>query len=96
MARFNEARADKERALADLRQMEVERERGDTTSTAAARDEWLAMIGIARGRFLAMAARLEPELTGQMDSKVVGATLRNAIHETLREVAGDVRSGDLS
>jgi hypothetical protein len=50
---------------------------------------WAAQVGIARGRLLALPARLAPAVLGLGDLRAIEAVIREAIHEVLTELSSD-------
>lgn len=82
------ARAKRESFRAELAELEYR----EATRTLLPADEvaaaWTERIGVAKSRFLALPARLAPELLGARDLRTIEAALRDAIISVLEELAG--------
>ena len=48
---------------------------------------WVAQVGIAKGRLLALPSRLAPAVIGLGDLRSIEAVIREAIHEALTELS---------
>jgi len=85
------ARARKESALADLREIEAALASGDAVSVRDAFDAVEGLIGTCRARLLALPAALAPELAQVNDAATVERIIRKELYAALTELA----SGDL-
>lgn len=79
------------RRIAELERQEREKR---LVAVDVVRDDWLAVVGIARSRLLALPSRIAPDLVGQNDMRAVEDRLRAAVHEVLQEMSDDVRACD--
>jgi hypothetical protein len=79
------ARRRKEIALADLREMEARKRRGELIEVEAARKQWAEGLAMIRDRILALPDRLGARLA-QRDELSVRALLRDELEEALRAV----------
>ena len=85
----NEARRQKEVALARLRQLEVAEREGEVIQTAAVRAVWSEHHARIRDRFLSVPDRLSEALANQ-PAGVVRERLTAEIEDALRNIAENV------
>jgi len=84
---FFASRARKERALADLRQMEAAQKRGDLLPTADVEAAWSEMVISARAILLGLPARLAQKMALETDRVNVEEILRDEIYRALSELS---------
>lgn len=85
----------REKALLDrerrrIAELDRQHKEGRLVDTVTVREEWLAIVSIARSRLLSMPARIAPDLASESDSRRVEDHLRAAIHDVLDEMSSDV------
>jgi len=85
MESMEQARRRKEIALADLREMEARKRRGELIEVEAARRQWAEGLAILRDRMLALPDRLGARLAHR-DEGAVRAMLRDELEVALRAV----------
>lgn len=91
---FAKARARKEIALAEIREMEAAKVRGELIELAIVREDWINAINIAKSRFLALPSRLGPEVANLTDIRAIEEIILSEVHEILEELAGAYGQGD--
>ena len=84
---FNEARARKEVALADLRELELQTKRAELVEASAVAEEWRSLLGAVRSGMLAVASRVAPELVTLTDERQIEDVVQAAIHEAMEAIA---------
>ena len=87
--RFNESRARKETALADLRELELETKRASLVPASEVEAEWRSLLGAVRSGMLAVASRVAPELVTLTDERAIEDVVTAAIHEAMEAIAHD-------
>ena len=87
--RFNESRARKETALADLRELELATKRAELVEASAVEAEWRSLLGAVRSGMLAVASRVAPELVTLSDERAIEDAIQAAIHEAMEAIAHD-------
>ena len=85
----NEARARKETALADLRELELATKRAELVEVAAVDAEWRSLLGAVRSGMLSVASRVAPELVTLTDERAIEDAIQAAIHEAMEAIAHD-------
>jgi len=85
-SRFQAAQAAKEEHLAELRRLQVERERGQLVPRQAIITTWQGVFTVVRNRLLAMPAKIAGEAAHQ-DAATVAAIVKREVHQALRELA---------
>lgn len=88
MESMEQARRRKEIALADLREMEARKRRGELIEADATRKQWAAGLAAIRDRLLALPDRLGARLA-QRDEVAVRAVLREELEQALRAIHDD-------
>jgi phage terminase Nu1 subunit (DNA packaging protein) len=80
---YAEARAMRESALAELAQLKLEAERGNSVSIDIVKRDWVLTLTDLRGRLLTIPARVaaaSPHLS-KADITMIGAEVRQALEE---------------
>lgn len=85
MESMEQARRRKEIALADLREMEARKRRGELIEVESARKQWASGLAAIRDRILALPDRLGARLA-QRDEMSVRTILRDELETTLRAI----------
>jgi hypothetical protein len=75
------------RTLADLREIELSRERSELVSVEDVERAMTDLIVVTEARVMAVAPRLAPELVGETSRIMIHAKLERALSETLRTLA---------
>lgn len=91
---FAKARARKEKALADLREMESKKMSGDLLPIEEVRSAWLSAVSTAKGRLLALPSRLAPEVILISDVRKAENLIKTQIMEILQELTQGDDAGD--
>jgi hypothetical protein len=88
--KVSKAEADRRKAvaLAELRELEVRRRRGELLEAAEVQKQWAAGLAALRDRLLSLPDRLGAVLAGRAEGEV-RAALRDALEEALRGVHAD-------
>ena len=86
---FNEARARKETALADLRELELATKRKELVAASEVDAEWRSLLGAVRSGMLAVPSRVAPELVTLTDERQIEDAIQAAIHEAMEAIAHD-------
>jgi phage terminase Nu1 subunit (DNA packaging protein) len=81
-SRFQAARARKEEALAQLRELELAKQRGELLDRQLVCSEWQRLVGIARSHLISIPARVG----GQCGHEVAGI-VKAIVWETMRELS---------
>ena len=84
---YVEARARKERSLADLRELDALQRRGEVVAVNDAFDILEEFVSVCRARLLAIPTTAAPELVGQPDLAKVQAVLKRHVYDALNELA---------
>ena len=84
---FAKARAEKERALADIRTMEADKLRGRLVDIEEVGQAWTQIIRGVRDRFLHLGTRLSPEVTPLTDMREVEQIIDREVYAILEELA---------
>jgi phage terminase Nu1 subunit (DNA packaging protein) len=82
------------RANADLREMELARERSELVSVEDVEREMTNLIRTTQAHVMAIAPRMAPELVGETSRMMILAKLDKACKETLAHLARVVKDGD--
>lgn len=82
----------REKALLDrARRITVETEHqtriGELLEASVVAETWAAQVAIAKGRLLALPARIAPSVIGLGDLRTIEGVIREAIHEALTELS---------
>jgi len=88
--RFAEARAAKEAALAEIRQLEAARKRGETIDKAAAVRSFSRSGMVFRDAMLSIPGRVAAQLATETDERRIEALLTAAIRAELTRLADSV------
>ncbi|MBS0364915.1 MAG: hypothetical protein JSR67_03715 [Proteobacteria bacterium] len=86
-ATLSDSIARKERALADLRELELQQKSAELVEISAVRRSVLAAVGGARDMLLGLADRLAPVLVGRTDEREVHDLLTDEMRRACDEVA---------
>ena len=62
---------------------------GRLLDAAIVAETWAAQVGIARGRLLALPARIAPNVINFGDLRAIELVIRDAIHDALTELSAD-------
>ena len=81
------ARAKRETYRAQMAEVEYRQKIGGLLDAKEVAALWVAQVGIAKGRLLALPSRLAPAVIGLGDLRTIEATIREAIHEALTELS---------
>ena len=84
--RYGKARADKEEALARLRQLEVAVKTGELLPADGVRETWAGHMATVRAHLLGLPARLGPLVAG-LEPRAAEDELRLAIEEALQVIS---------
>lgn len=79
-------------ARADLAELDLARRRGELLPTAEVSAAWAGQVAIAKGRLLAMPARIAPGMIRCRDLRSAERLLRDALYTVLTELANDAAS----
>lgn len=90
MATESESRRRKEKALADLREMEAAEKAGKLVPKAEVTRFWAGRCGAIRDSFLSMPDRLAARLAGKHEAEIRVA-LRDEIEEALRSLHAEAQ-----
>ena len=86
---FTDAKTRKESALASLRELELQRKRGELIDAAEVRLAASSMVIRFREKLLALSAELCDKLAGMSDAVAVLLLLEDAIRRALQELADE-------
>ena len=81
------AKAKRETYRAQMAEVEYRQKIGELLDAKEVAALWVAQVGIAKGRLLALPSRLAPAVIGLGDLRSIEATIREAIHEALTELS---------
>jgi len=87
------AKAKRETYLAQIAELEYRQRTGELIPAEEVAAEWERLVMVAKGRLMALPARLAPTLVKLRDMRSVETTIRDEIVAVLRELAGDESSG---
>lgn len=87
---LEQARRRKESALADLREMEAARRRGELVEAEKVRLRWASALAGIRDRILSVPDRIAAQLAGR-DEYTIRSLLREELEQALRSAHGDAR-----
>lgn len=82
-------RARKEKAIADLREMEVKEAKKDLLRATDVAKVWADAANTTKARLLALPSRLAPDLVHDEDVRSIEKKLKEAVHEILTELAAN-------
>lgn len=80
-------RARLDAARADLAELDLARKRGDLIEAHRVAEVWTAIITTAKGRMMALPARLAADMVATTDIREADNRIRAAIYEVLEELA---------
>ena len=80
------SQAKKEEALAQLRELQLARERKELIPRPAVVDTWTRIVMVVRGRLLALPNRIAAE-AAQQDAATVAGIVKREVYAALRELA---------
>lgn len=89
---FNEARARKETALADIREIEAMKLRGELLDRRAVAEANDKILAIMQAHLLELPSRMAAELVGIDDVRETEMAMRRMTDETLLALAADLRT----
>ena len=82
------------RADADLREIELAKERGQLIALADVEKTMTDLVLTTKARIMAIAPRLAPELVGETSRVMIHAKLEKALKEALAELAKSANNGN--
>jgi len=82
------------RADADLREIELAKERGQLIALADVEKTMTDLVLTAKARIMAIAPRLAPELVGETSRVMIHAKLEKALKEALAALAKSANNGN--
>lgn len=83
------ARAKRETYRAQMAEVEYRTRIGELLEASVVAETWAAQVAIAKGRLLALPARIAPSVIGLGDLRAIEGVIREAIHEALTELSAD-------
>ena len=83
------ARAKRETYRAQMAEVEYRQKIGELLEAETVARIWTEQVAIAKGRLLALPARLAPAVLGLGDLRAIEGVIREAIHEALTELSAD-------
>lgn len=83
------ARAKRETYRAQMAEVEYRTRIGELLEASVVAETWAAQVAIAKGRLLALPARIAPAVIGLGDLRAIEGVIREAIHEALTELSAD-------
>ena len=83
------AKAKRETYRAQMAEVDYRQRIGELLEATEVARLWAEQIAIAKGRLLALPARLAPAVLGLGDLREIERTIREAIHEALTELSTD-------
>ena len=83
------AKAKRETYKAQLAELEYRKATGELLPADEVAAAWAEQIAIAKGRFMALPARLAPDLLNAKDMRAIEAALRDAIVTVMEELSGE-------
>ena len=84
------AKSRKEAAVADLRELQLSRLRGEVLTVQEVEAKWTAIAGTIRERVLSLPDKLAPQVSALTDDRQVRELLRSDIRSWLDELADEV------
>ena len=88
----SQERARLDRVRADLAELDLARRRGELLPAAEVVAAWSEQVAIAKGRMLAIPARVAPGMIRCRDLRSAERMLKDAIYTVLEELANDAAS----
>lgn len=83
------AKAKRETYRADMAELEYRTRMGELLEARVVAETWAAQVAIAKGRLLALPARIAPSVIGLGDLRAIEGVIREAIHAALTELSAD-------
>jgi hypothetical protein len=81
------AKAKRETYRAQMAEVEYRTRIGELLEASVVAETWAAQVAIAKGRLLALPARIAPSVIGLGDLRAIEGVIREAIHEALTELS---------
>lgn len=83
------AKAKRETYRAQMAEVEYRQKIGELLEAEEVKQLWAEQVAIAKGRMLALPARLAPAVIGVGDLRTIEGLIRDAIYEALTELSSD-------